>query len=362
ELDVPVGKSVTLLGKWTLGSMYFIEPYHDTASVPKDAVIQWWDDGAVLCLRPQSPPLTSKADGWAEAGKKYSSTFNGIWQITPETMIKVVSWKKDAQTEAQTIKFINKNHPEIPTTQIIYDWVDHAWTRSFMIMKRAGGVLMDEAMIYMSDDQVQDVADQVAVHIKTLTQHTSNMLETVDHFGLTETRLVGWKPLDEAAIAPSCYRRQWPRFTPEEFEAHLKEASNMTSIPNSGPEFVLYNSDITTHNLFVSAPRPGATSQLVQMIDWEYTAYWPRYWVATCASPDGPFVLNRGGKLDIRWPVCLNKALVKAGFESKLEWWNSFDDESDSLRDERAGKVYKDYMAAIREENLRLENESKVTS
>lgn len=362
ELDVPAGKSVKLVGRWMLGSMYFIEPYYDTASLPKDAVAKWWDDGAILCLRPQNPALTSEADGWAEAGKKYSSTFSGVWQITPQTMVKVVSWREGSQTEAQTIRFINQNHPEIPTTQILYDWVDHAWTRSFMIMRRAGGVLMDEAMVYMTDSQVQDVADQVAVHIKTLTQHTSNMLETVDHFGVTETRLIGLKPLDILVYSPSCYRQQWPRFTPEEFEAHLKEASNMTSIPDSGPEFVLYNSDITTHNLFVTGLRPGQKGQLVQIIDWEYTAYWPRYWVATCASPDEAFVLEKGGRADIRWALCLNKALVKAGFESKLEWWNTFRDESDRLRDERAGKPYEDYMAAIQEENLRLDNEAKATS
>ena len=210
----------------------------------------------------------------------------------------------------------NENHPEIPTLQIIYGWVDHAWTRSFMIMKRAGGVWMDAAIAYTADGQVQDVGDQVAVQIKTLTQHTSNMLETVDRFGVTENRLVGWKPLDSAVYAPSCYSQQWPRFTQEEFKAHLKEASDMISIPDSGPNFVLYHSNITTHDLSVAAPRPVAEGQRVQIIDWEYTSYWPRYWVATCAGLDGPFALNRMGTQDTRWPERLNKALVQAGFES----------------------------------------------
>ncbi len=151
--------------------MFFCEHYSSPDMVPSDAVVQWADNGAILCLRPQDPALTSEAAGWAQAGKLVSTTSFGIWHITPETYVKVVSWQKGAQLEGRTVKFINDKHPEIPTTRVIYEWIDPTWTRTFMIMKRARGVLMAEALVYMDDSQVKDVADQVAAHVKTLTQH-----------------------------------------------------------------------------------------------------------------------------------------------------------------------------------------------
>ena len=358
-MDVPASKSIKVVARWAMGSMFFCEHYKSPDLVPSDAVVQWADNGATLCLRPQEPHLSSEAEGWGEAGKLVSTTHCSMWHITPETMVKVVSWQEGDQTEGRSIKFINDRHPEIPTTRVIYEWIDPAWTRTFMIMKRARGVLLDEALVYMTDRQLQDVADEVAVHVKTLTQHTSNMLETVDQFGVQDTRLIGWCPLKDVPQTPSWKQFRWPRFTPEAFKTHLRESSNMRFIPDSGPKFVLYNSDLTTHNIFVHGPRPGENGKLAEIIDWELTAYWPRYWVATCPNADGPFVTEYGGKVDVRWPKYLRKALVRAGFESVGTWWEAFDLASEKLRDERAGKEYDDWVAAMRLENMRLENQSR---
>ena len=350
-MNIPARRSVKMLARWAMGSMYFCEHYDNPESVPSDAVVKWADNGATLCLRPQDPNLTSEPDGWAEPGHMMSTTFRAMWRITDETLVKVNSWREGDQTEGRTIKFINDNHPEIPTTQLIYEWIDPAWTRSFMIMKYARGVLLNDAMNDMTDSQIQDVAEQVAVHVKTLTQHTSNRLETVDRCGIPETRLVGWRPRGELVHAPSCYQRNWPRFNSEEFKAHLREQSEMTSIPDSGPEFVLYNSDLSPHNIFVYPPSPHQKGQLAEIIDWGITAYWPRYWVATCPHPEAPFVGETGTKIDVRWALYLREALVKAGFESIEEWWVTYDDVSYKLGRERAGKEYEDYVAACRLSN-----------
>ena len=355
-MDVPASKSIKLVGRWAMGSMYFCEHYSSSDLVPSDAVVQWADNGVMLCLRPQDSALTSEAVGWAQAGKLVSTTSCGIWHITPETYVKVVSWQEGAQLEGRTIKFINDKHPEIPTTRVIYEWIDPAWTRTFMIMKRACGVLMDEALVYMTDSQVQDVADQVAAHVKTLTQHTSNMLETLDQHGVQDTRLIGWPPLKDVPHSESWKRFQWPRFSQEGFKTHLKESSNMTLIPDSGSEFVLYNSDLTTHNIFVYPPLSGEKGRLAEIIDWEFTAYWPRYWVATCPNPDESFIADYGSKLDVRWPLFLRKSLEQLGFESVGTWWDSYRFISDELRDERAGKEYDDWVMLRKEENIRLNN------
>ncbi len=358
-MDVPASKSIKLVGRWAMGSMFFCEHYSSPDMVPSDAVVQWADNGAILCLRPQDPALTSEAAGWAQAGKLVSTTSYGIWHITPETYVKVVSWQEGAQLEGRTVKFINDKHPEIPTTRVIYEWIDPTWTRTFMIMKRAWGVLMAEALVYMDDSQVKDVADQVAAHVKTLTQHTSNMLETLDQHGVQETRLVGWFPLKDVPHSESWKQFQWPRFSQEGFKTHLKESSNMTLIPDSGPEFVLYNSKLTTRNIFVYPPLPGEKGRLAEIINWDFTAYWPRYWVATCPNPDGAFITDitdYGSKLDVRWPQFLRKALMQLGFENVGAWWDSYRFSSEDLRSERAGKEYRDWVAVVREESIRLNN------
>ncbi|KAL9117971.1 MAG: hypothetical protein Q9187_005486, partial [Circinaria calcarea] len=139
-MDIPVDKSVKLVGRWAMGSLYFCEHYDNPDSVPSDAVVQWADDGATMCLRPQDPVLTSEADGWGQVGGyDLEGTGQAVWHLTPQTWVKVASWQEGDQTEAGTIQFINDRHPEIPTAQIIHAWIDPAWTRSFMIMKRQRG-------------------------------------------------------------------------------------------------------------------------------------------------------------------------------------------------------------------------------
>jgi len=130
----------------------------------------------------------------------------------------------------------------------------------------------------------------------------------------------------------------------------------MTLIPDSGSEFVLYNSDLTTHNIFVYPPLSGEKGRLAEIIDWEFTAYWPRYWVATCPNPDESFIADYGSKLDVRWPLFLRKSLEQLEFESVGTWWDSYRFISDELRDERAGKEYDDWVMLRKEENIRLNN------
>lgn len=349
-MDIPMSKSIKIVQRWAMGSMYFCEHYSSSHLVLSDAVVQWADKGVTLCLRPQDPALTSEAVGWAQGDER--CTYIGIWDITSETYVKVMSWQEGTQLEGRTIKFINDKHPEIPTSRVIYEWIDSAWTRTFMIVRRPRGVRMSAALRLMSDSQVKDVADQVAAHVKTLTQHTSSMLETLDQHGVEDGRLVGEQPLNDLPNRVHWKRFQWPRFSPEEFKTHLKESSNMTSIPDSGPEFVLYNSELMVNHIYVYPPVRGAKGRLAEIKDWDSTAYWPRYWVATCPNPDDKFIVDYGSKLDVRWPQFLRKSLVQLGFESIGSWWDSYRFISDNLREERAGQEYHDWLAITRAENM----------
>lgn len=77
----------------------------------------------------------------------------------------------------------------------------------------------------------------------------------------------------------------------------------MTLIFDSEPEFVLYNFKLTIRNIFVYPSLPGEKGRLAEIINWDFTAYWPRYWVVTCSNSDEAFIIDitdYGSKLDVR--------------------------------------------------------------
>ncbi|MCJ1386388.1 hypothetical protein MMC17_009514 [Xylographa soralifera] len=289
-----------------------------------DAVIYWEDKGATLCLRPQNPHLTTEARGWFNPGLGQFSTGGCTWSLGVQTMVNVVAWIEGQQLEGSTIKFVNSRHPEIPTTEIIYEWIDHAGGRSFMITRRAPGILLDDARHSMTEGQRRSVADEVAIHVKTLAQHTSCRLESIDEFGVQDTDLIGSQQLRAAINAPSWKLFLHRHIAPEVFAKHLAEASNMTSFPDIGPE--------------------GDEWCLAQMTYWKCTAYWPRYWVATAPGEYIQFTVRVPGKPVGHWDTVLYDALVRAGFESMAAWDDELSNTSEELRVERAGTGYEEWV------------------
>ena len=337
-----------------MGSLYFCENYDSLDYVPDDAVKTWEDQGTYLCLRPQASPSTLENPGWSEFGRFQASTTGCLWTIGCDTMVKVNSWTEGQQLEGRTIRFINERHPEIPTTRVIYEWVDPSWSRSFLIMRRAPGVLLDEAWHDMTIEQRQDVANEIASHIKTLTQHTSSMLETIDKLGvLDDSGLVGTQPLNTVPHWPSWKRWLHPRYTRESLMKRIQDQSGCLSMPDLGSEFVLYNTDLSSHNIFVQRPEPGRKGQLTQIIDWELTAYWPRYWIATGLARH-PFCIKiKPGKPPGHWGSVLRTALEKIGFKSEAKWYSNFAKGQYRLAYERAGLEYEEYVRKGRLENSR---------
>jgi len=218
----------------------------------------------------------------------------------------------------------------------------------FYDMRRASGMLLNDAWHIMTADQRKDVADEVATHVKTLTQHTSSMLETIDGNGVQENNLIGFFPLHKALDTPSWKPNLHPRYTPESFAKHLVEESNMTTFPDIGSEFVLHNSFLSPYNILVRFPMPGQKGQLARIIDWRSTAYWPRYWVATSSEYCRALTVQVPGKAIGHWHTILRDALVRAGFECPAEWYDQFDDATTTLRNQRAGPEWEDWVKRLR--------------
>ena len=354
-MKVPARDSIRMVGRWALGSLYFCEHYDSPDLVPDDAVKTWQDNGAIMCLRPQTEPLTSISPGWSNPGRSRANTSSCIWTIGVDTMVKINSWTEGVQLEGRIIQFINKFHPEIPTTELIYEWIDVAWDRSFMIMKRAPGVELLQAWSFMTSSQRQDVANQVASHVKTLAQSTSKRVETVDKLGVGAIGYaVGPMPLKLVPTRPSWKPWMHPPFSRDDYLEHISYQYGCTSasIPDTGSEFVLYNPDIHARNVFVKLPKPGEKGELTQIIDWEFTGYWPHWWVATCPVVSSPFYLRFEREPRPIWADLLHAALVKLGFRDEKTWVRQHMSAYDRLCDERAGPEYFKYLEDCRNGRL----------
>ena len=352
EMKIPARDSIKFVGRWAVGSLYICEHYNSAELVPEDAVKTWQDDEAIMCLRPQTELQGPRSPDWSNAGRSPADTSTCIWTIGVNTLIKVNSWTEGVQLEGRTIEFINKVHPEIPTTEVIYEWIDTAWDRSFMIMKRAPGIELFEAWPCMTLSQRQDVADQIAGHVKTLAQTTSTKVETVDQLGVADMHYgVGGMPLSLVPTWPSWKPWRHPPYSKHSYVEHLGHEYGCTSteIPDVGPEFVLYNPDIHSKNIFVKWPiGPGDKGELAQIIDWEWTAYWPRWWVATCPALCHPFHMGYRGQKRPLWGDLFHAALLEIGFKDEKQWIRQHLGDYDRLIDERAGPEYFQFLEARR--------------
>ena len=349
ELTVPIQESVRYQ-KILLGSQYYCEPVQRGCGEleRRDCVVSWMDGDEewFLCRQPET--LVSKPAGTSKPGAVQQAVAIGVWEIGVSTLVKVSSYINGVQLEGETIRFVNERQPLVPTTQVIFEWIDSEWHRSFMIMKRAPGHLMDDVWHELTEQQRKDIATEVAAHVKSLSLHTSKTLSTVDGHGVQGFRLVGWPPLLEIINKPRWIPWFHPIFEQDSFLAHLRNESHMDP-PDTDVDFVFYHPDLTSHNIFVRRPEDDSErGQLTQIIDWESAGYWPRFWVATCPNRFGPFtVLSCLGTEDGDWYTYLREALELEGFMPQSEWFTGFVIAQNKLRTERGGEKYKEWLAAL---------------
>lgn len=70
------------------------------------------------------------------------------------------------------------------TEEIMYDWIDIEWRRSFMLARRAPGTRFDEAWPLLTTEHKLQIAEQIAIHAKSLSAFTSSHIETVTGNGI----------------------------------------------------------------------------------------------------------------------------------------------------------------------------------
>ncbi|KUJ07190.1 uncharacterized protein LY89DRAFT_543952, partial [Mollisia scopiformis] len=143
---------------WNIGSLMTCEKIESGHDISPNILCQWTDDGSTYCLRKRSVPGSEPGDGDSEAGHIYDVNTSGVWTLSPNVFCKTQRWTEGTTTDAESIRFVNKNIPSIPTEKIIYDWIDHRWYRWFMLSWRVPGERFFEAWPQLSLNQRLDVA------------------------------------------------------------------------------------------------------------------------------------------------------------------------------------------------------------
>ncbi|KAK3906020.1 hypothetical protein C8A05DRAFT_30176 [Staphylotrichum tortipilum] len=179
EMDPVCGASVARItsSRWLLSSLMVVEKVDGPEAKPPGAIAHWQDGDGIFCLRNRSTDDSelaagdSKADGIHEAGISAA-----VWRLGQNTIVKVHSWIEDVEMEAEKIPFAAEKAPEVPVPDVLYAWVDHDLNRSFLIMKRVEGEILEKALPKLSPLQRAQIANDVAQFCVNLAVNISTRL------------------------------------------------------------------------------------------------------------------------------------------------------------------------------------------
>ena len=325
HMKPPVGESVGLVspGCWSIGSFMSCEQLQGQQP-PEDAVVHWQDGESAFCLRPKPPTTSSSGD--PTVGKFHEERWaSAVWTLSTNVFCKAKAWVEGMEVEGTTIEFVAKHAPSVPVPEVIYHWIDPAWTRCFLITKRAQGERFNEVWPRISEDQRLDVAAQLAKHAVTLSKLRSDRCEKATGAGLLgEHGLLG--PHEDWSTWPSWKPLLRPPFTAQELIAHLTKEAGVAP-PDLGKQFVFAHTDMSPKNVFVFMPAEKTGQvQVSTIIDWETAGYYPYWWMSTHARTCQDLFLEHKS-IGVAWKDAmdpawmLSNALIREGFRHELGYF-----------------------------------------
>ena len=183
------------------------------------------------------------------------------------------------------MNLIRERAPSIPVPENISFWVDKGWDRTFLIMRRVHGVVLDDIFLDLSTtDQIQ-VTTELADYVKRVSEITAPYLQSADGEPLRSTSLLNhpaplvedtWDPIHEPLPGP---------LTVEEFRAGICQGSDGVEPPAMDSEFHLYHNDMSPGNIILSGtdkPKEVGKSHVhvAGIIDWERAGFYPKFWIS----------------------------------------------------------------------------------
>ncbi|KAL9123879.1 MAG: hypothetical protein Q9217_006734 [Psora testacea] len=309
EMTPPIGTSIRRLtsDRWMLGSSKVCERVTTTNS--SNAIISWEDGEGILCLRERVEDDPLLPEDSIETGLVHQGgTSAAVWSLGTNTFCKVKAWCEGLEPESDTIQFVAKNAPCIPVPEVIYSWIDHDWTRSFLILRRVGGQTLRDAWPQLSLPQKSQIASQIAKCCSKLAGITSLTFESATHRGVLEPFLT----LAAEPSHPSWKPRPLGPFSVNDFNSYLLQST--IHYPDIGPSLHFYHADLGPGNIMVSED-----GNVEGILDWESAGFYPQGWIVSKPMLSAGFYLDsREGTKREAWRDLLGSMLKKEGFEPAI--------------------------------------------
>ncbi|TVY46687.1 hypothetical protein LOCC1_G004113 [Lachnellula occidentalis] len=316
-MEPPAAESVKRMNPqlWTLGSSMICvkAEAHDVAS--PNSLLSWQDGNNTFHISPRDDSLTNlllkyMGDGDSAIDQIHDGGCGGgVWAIGNEVICKVKSWSEERQLEATTIDFVRDNFPSVPLPEVLYSWIDRPFKRTYLLLKRVHARTLNAAWQSLSTGQRQNIANEMAEHCLTLAGKTSPRFESASGYGVLEHWLMGEVPESHVSWLPMTLGP----FSGPEMKEYMSKISS-APVPDFDVEALpFFHCDLGPTNILVS----DDGDRVVAIIDWESTAYFPNFWVATRPATNWAYRLSEPNvdPQDLyEWGTLFSSALVVKGF------------------------------------------------
>ncbi|MCJ1384696.1 hypothetical protein MMC17_007814 [Xylographa soralifera] len=346
DFQPPIESSVWQLkeGCWAFGSSMRCERL-ENSNAPEDAIKEWKDaDGIAYCLRPQNPSLEKNECGPPEKPFNHRQWASVLFEIGKDILVKVKysPLGKDS-VEGDAMDLVRRCVPSVPVPECIHYWIDQKWDRSFLIMPRVHGVLLNEAWWGLSEQEKENICDNLAKYQDLIARNiTSNVFQGVTGkayrhrcFSAKNLCLGAWDHDLQDVPGP---------LTADELREQMSTISGGAPIMDLSPVFHLYHGDLSPTNVVLSVgekPEDGGEREVTVagIIDWEMAGFVPVWWITLypCLSHGAYWLTLPAPEIDpdpdwnITWDyvLMLNDMMQDYGYESGLkhmDWYTEYEE------------------------------------
>ena len=289
---------------------------------------RWQDDGKTFILREATKDERKPPMSWLITKPvHYAGSCSGDWLFGKDTFCKGLSWLEGMEAEGDIINIVKTRCPNIPVPEVVFNWFDRDWNRSFLITKRIPGRTLDESWTSLSSSQQFGIAKKLAGYCSDLSKITSRRLESATGaHGVCDDHLNDHVPRDHASWKP----RFLAPMSADDLSEYLRIRTSQDAqdiIPSVGDTFHFYHGCLSPIDIMVSED-----AEITGILDWNYAAFYPKFWIALKPGISAGFFLDRefvGNDSAARWAYAelLHKALIAEGFEvpdTAAAWWRDF--------------------------------------
>jgi hypothetical protein len=285
-----------------------------TTPNPANAIISWQDNGCTFYLRERIEGDILLLEDGLETGLVHEGgTSAAVWSIGANAFCKVKAWREGMELESETIAFIRERAPEVPVPEVIHTWIDRAWNRTFLILRRIRGQTLDNEWPRLTPDQQVLIASKIVEHCRKLASISSTRFESATGHAVVEPFL--------NSTADVCHPSWIPRpigpFSSKALASHLSAVAPESGL-DVGSLFYFYHADLGPTNIMV------LDSAITGILDWESAAYYPRFWIATKPRLSAGFYLQKDRTDQKAWSNILGEMLEVDGFPQNIEGYNKW--------------------------------------